>query len=315
MRILIAEDDAVARRVLETTLVKWGHELVVTSDGAQAWAELQKEDAPPLAILDWMMPGVEGTEVCRRVRQTAQATPTYIILLTGKGRTEDSVFGLQTGADDYLTKPFDRDELRARVQVGVRVIELQRSLADRVRQLERAEAELRVLSLTDDLTGLCNRRGFYVHAEQHLKTARRTGEEFLLFYADMDGLKQINDTFGHEEGSRAIIRMAEILRATFRTSDTLARLGGDEFTALVRDVTPDSAELISGRLREHLHSHAAQNRHGYELSLSMGFVSFAPDSAATIEDLIGMADQAMYRHKRRKRQSVNPDRLNLVFAE
>lgn len=202
MKILIAEDDPVSSRVLETMLTKWGHEVVVASDGAQAWAALQKEDAPSLAILDWMMPGMDGTEVCRRVRETAQTAPSYIILLTSKRRREDSVAGLQTGADDYLTKPFDRDELRARVEVGARVLGLQHSLAERVRQLERAEAELRTLSLTDDLTGLCNRRGFFVHAEQHLKHARRTGKEFLIFYADMDGLKQINDTFGHEEARR-----------------------------------------------------------------------------------------------------------------
>ena len=303
MRVLIAEDDPVSRRMLEAALTSWGHEPVVTSDGAQAWDELQREDAPRLAILDWMMPVMDGVEVCRRARQAAPAMPPYIILLTAKGGKGDSVFCLKTGADDYLTKPFDRDELRARVAVGARVIGLQQSLAERVRELERAESELRVLSLTDDLTGLCNRRGFLVHLEEHLKLARRTGKDFLLFYADMDGLKQINDTYGHEEGSWAITRMAEILRLTFRESDVIARLGGDEFTALVRDVPPEAAGLIGGRLRENLRSFAAQSRHCYELSLSMGFVSVAPDSGATVQELIARADNAMYEHKRSKRQA------------
>ncbi len=140
MKILIAEDDPVSRRVLETTLIRWEHEVVATSDGVQALAMLQEKDAPPLAILDWMMPGMDGVEVCRLVRLMSSPTPPYIILLTAKGGKDDMVAGLEAGADDYVAKPFNRDELRARVQVGMRVIELQRSLAECVHQLEQAEA-------------------------------------------------------------------------------------------------------------------------------------------------------------------------------
>lgn len=314
MRILIAEDDPISRQVLETTLKEWGHEVVVACDGAEACEVLQREDAPPLAILDSMMPEMDGLEVCRRVRRAVHATPTYIILLTAKSSKDDVVVALQAGADDYLTKPFNRDELYARVHVGARVVELQRSLAERVRQLECAEAELRILSLTDDLTGLCNRRGFLIHAEQHFKTARRTRKEFLLFYADMDGLKQINDTFGHEEGSRAIIAMAEVLRDTFRASDIIARLGGDEFMVLMKDAFPDVERIISARLQEKLQRYNAQGRHSYELSLSMGFVTVAPDIAATLEEQIARADGAMYEHKRSKRRAASSVRLEFELA-
>lgn len=145
MKILIAEDDEVSRRLLAKSLTGWGHEIVITENGKEAWSILQREDAPRLAILDWMMPEMDGTEVCRLVRQKQSATPTYIILLTAKSRKADIVEGLAAGANDYITKPFDREELLARVQVGVTVIELQRSLAERVTDLEEALAQVRVL--------------------------------------------------------------------------------------------------------------------------------------------------------------------------
>ena len=142
MKILIAEDDLVSRRVLVATLEKFGYEVVVAADGAEAWAILQSADSPDLAILDWMMPEVDGVEICRRVREIASATPPYLILLTAKSSKEDMVIGLDAGANDYLTKPFDRAELRARVQVGVHVLELQRNLAERVSQLETALSQV-----------------------------------------------------------------------------------------------------------------------------------------------------------------------------
>ncbi len=146
MRILIAEDDMVSRRVLEVTLQKWGHEVVVTCDGAEAWAALQRDDAPSLAILDWMMPGMDGVELCRQARQKGGILASlYIILLTAKGTKEDIVSGLDSGADDYLTKPFDRNELRARVRVGTRVVELQSTLTNRLQELEDALSQVNQL--------------------------------------------------------------------------------------------------------------------------------------------------------------------------
>ncbi len=145
MKALIAEDEAVSRHLLEVTLRKWGYDVVVASDGAEAWRLLQGDDAPELAILDWMMPGMDGPEVCRMVRELPQTLPTYIILLTARQSKDDIVQGLEAGADDYIAKPFDREELRARVQGGVRVVELQRSLAARVRELEEALTRVKQL--------------------------------------------------------------------------------------------------------------------------------------------------------------------------
>ncbi|HEX2279278.1 MAG: response regulator transcription factor [Candidatus Tectomicrobia bacterium] len=145
MKILIAEDDMVSRVLLEATLIKWGYEVTVACDGVAAWELLQSDDPPSLAILDWMMPGLDGLQICRKIRDIPTTTPPYLILLTAKGRREDIVTGLQAGADDYVTKPFDREELHARVQVGMRIIELQHSLADRVKALEEALARVKQL--------------------------------------------------------------------------------------------------------------------------------------------------------------------------
>jgi len=140
VKILIAEDDEVSRRMLQVFLLRWGFDVVIAEDGAEAWRVLEGGDAPKLAILDWMMPVLDGVEICRRVRLAPRASPAYLILLTARGDNKDIVRGLDAGADDYVTKPFNQEELRARLNVGVRVVELQTNLADRVIELERALA-------------------------------------------------------------------------------------------------------------------------------------------------------------------------------
>jgi len=146
MRILIAEDDPVSRLVLERLLQKWGHDVVVTCDGLAAWQALQRDDAPNIAILDWMMPGMDGPDICQKTRDLARQEPTYLILLTAKQRKEDEVIGLDSGADDFIAKPFDHQELRSRIRVGERMLALQQKLADRVRKLEAALADITLLS-------------------------------------------------------------------------------------------------------------------------------------------------------------------------
>jgi DNA-binding response OmpR family regulator len=145
MRILVADDDTVSRKVLERTLAGWGHEVVSAADGESAWEILRRDDAPRLAVLDWMMPGLEGPDVCRLVRSLNRPVPTYAILLTSKGERADVVAGLDSGADDYVTKPFDRAELESRIRVGERVVGLQQGLADRVAELEESLARVRRL--------------------------------------------------------------------------------------------------------------------------------------------------------------------------
>jgi phosphoserine phosphatase RsbU/P len=157
MRILIAEDDLVSRKMLEATLNRWGYEVVITSDGASAWNALASEDAPRIAILDWMMPNLDGVDVIRRIRKRDTGEPPYILLLTAKGNKEDIVSGLEAGADDYVVKPFDREELRARLQAGLRIVNLQTQLASRVRELEEAIARIRTLQGLLPICSYCKR--------------------------------------------------------------------------------------------------------------------------------------------------------------
>jgi CheY-like chemotaxis protein len=172
MKILIAEDDPVSRRVLEATLVKWGFEVVNTTGGAEAWAAISAAGAPRLAILDWMMPEIDGLEICRRARQRPSPQPLHIILLTARGQKEDVIKGLQAGADDYVTKPFDHEELRARVQVGVRIVELQAALGDRVVELENALARVRQLRGLLPICSYCKKirddRNYWQQVEQYV---------------------------------------------------------------------------------------------------------------------------------------------------
>lgn len=180
MRILIAEDSLISRRLLETTLTRWGHEVIATSDGAQAWQALQCSQPPPLAILDWVMPEMEGPDLCRRVRQTQELASLYLLLLTAKGSQEDIVAGLEAGADDYLVKPFDPAELKARVGVGCRVVELQQSLANRVRELEDALSHVNQLQGLLPICAYCKKirdeNSYWQEVERYI--ARHTEAKF-----------------------------------------------------------------------------------------------------------------------------------------
>lgn len=311
MKILIAEDDPISSRILTSNLKAWGHESVVTKNGVDALAALQQEDAPLLAILDWMMPGLTGVEICRRLRTERSEAPIYIILLTALNCKENLLEGLEAGADDYLTKPFDRHELRVRVQAGARIVALQENLQQRVRELEeaiverqRAEETLRSLSLTDHMTGLYNHRGFYNLAEHHARVSRRSRTKSLLIYADMDGLKKINDTMGHQAGSQAITSVAEVLRSTFRECDIVARLGGDEFAILAPNVPMNDSRKIIERLRNNLKVYNDAGHHPFQLSLSIGAVEIDHTYEFGIEDQMAKADAEMYRDKRDRRAQL-----------
>jgi len=172
MRILVAEDQSVSRHILVANLRQWGYDVTAVEDGTQAWEALQAEAAAPLAILDWLMPGMDGIEICRQIRRRPEVRPIYLILLTSRRGQEDKIQGLQAGADDYITKPFNREELRARVQVGTRVLELQGALAQRVRELEDALSRVKTLQGLLPICSYCkkirNDRNYWQQVEGYI---------------------------------------------------------------------------------------------------------------------------------------------------
>ena len=289
-----------------TQLTKWGHEVVATTNGLDAWNILNSPEAPLIAILDWMMPGIDGVDICRQLRQKQTDSPIYIILLTALSAKDKVIEGLESGADDYMTKPFDRHELRVRLNAGLRIVELQTRLRERVKELEQAQEALRNLTLTDPMTGLYNYRGFYTLAEQAMKVARRSKQRSLLVYADMDGLKQINDTQGHDAGSLAIQTTADIIRSSFRDCDIVARIGGDEFLVLAPGISDELSDQLIQRLRSNIESFNSTGPNQFSLGLSQGWVMVDHDSAHSLQDHVAEADQKMYRTKQLRKNKVLP---------
>jgi len=294
MRILIAEDDLTARTILTGILKKWGYDVVEVKDGKAAWDVLQQADSPRLVILDWMMPKMDGPEVIRRTRAAIQEPPPYIILLTSKDEKGDVLSGFESGANDYVRKPFDNEELFARVKVGERTVELQARLYE-------TQQTLAHLATHDPLTGILNRRAILDQLARELTRARRgglsAGNGLCVGFFDIDHFKQINDQYGHQTGDEVLIGISRIIAGQLRAYDSFGRMGGDEFLV----VAPGPEEEICVHLFESLVASVA----GYKLikdgvqvsvTASMGVSIAGPESSA--DQLLDGADAAMYRSKR-----------------
>jgi diguanylate cyclase (GGDEF)-like protein len=243
MKVLVADDSATIRALLESALSAWGFEVVEAKDGAQAWAALEAPDAPSLAILDWEMPGLDGVELCRRLREReAKGKPyTYVLLGSGHGGRQEVIAGMEAGADDYVVKPFDEQELRVRVRAGRRIIELQAELL-RMQELARAQ------SRTDALTGCLNRRGIMERCFAEMSLARRLGRSLGVGVLDLDQLKQLNETHGQGAGDAVLQELVRRIASTIRASDSLGRTGGEEFLLLWPGLSPDGARLAAQRV-------------------------------------------------------------------
>jgi two-component system cell cycle response regulator len=295
MRVLIAEDDVTSRLLLTRVLENWDYEVTVTSDGAEALAAMQAEGAPRLAILDWMMPGMDGVDVCRRVRERVTLEPPYIILLTALGDKDSVVTGLRAGADDYVGKPYDPDELRARLEVGRRMIELNHKLLE-------AQNALEILASTDSLTGVHNRGAIVGELEQELERAAREGNQFGLGMIDIDNFKQVNDAHGHAAGDVVLREVVQRAVGVLRPYDTLGRFGGEEFLVLVPGGGPETLAQVLGRIRRAIGSTPIV-LDGREITVTVS-IGGAVHGAGSADHLIARADDAMYAAKAQGRDRV-----------
>ena len=298
MRAVIADDDAVTTAVLSRALSRLGFDVSVAHDGESAWQLLTTAPAPALAVVDWIMPGIDGTELCRRVRLDASLSSLYIILLTGRGSRDDLVAGLDAGADDYMVKPIDTEELRARVQVGVRVANLQRRLAERVAELQATRDHLARLVSTDELTEAYSRRSWFDLAATEFRRSRRYNRALSLMILDLDFFKRVNDTYGHDAGDRVLRGFADMLRAECRQPDIVGRLGGEEFAILVPETTAVAAQHHAARLRDACGNIRFSPPHDeIRCSCSIG-ISTMRTQDDDLESMLRRADEALYEAKR-----------------
>jgi two-component system, cell cycle response regulator len=293
VKILIVEDEPLSRRLLEVTLRKWDYEVVTTSDGREAWELLQGPEAPNLVISDWMMPDMDGLELSTRIRENERPGYTYLILLTSKGRKEDLIKGLEAGADDYLIKPFDHEELRIRIKIGERIISLER----RVLQLAN----------TDSLTGVLNRRAFMERLQIEVERAVRECSPLSIVLVDLDHFKNINDQYGHQTGDLVLQKFAEQLSALSRQYDFVGRYGGEEFAVCFPGLDGSNVALVAERMRrrvEDLRVPTNDPSQCISFTASFGTASLCQDCEEPLNALIAKADEAMYMAKRQGRNCV-----------
>ncbi len=286
--------------MLSVCLEKWGHEVVSTSNGQEALQVLLEPDAPRLAILDWMMPGLDGLEVTRRLRQALDAPFVYIILLTSKDEKENVVQALDAGADDYLTKPYNAEELRSRVGVGARLVALQA-------ELEAANEKLTHIARTDHLTQLSNRGAIMDQLARELNRAQRHATSLAVAMVDVDHFKAINDTLGHAGGDLVLMAVAQRLQTGVRTYDLVGRFGGEEFLIVFPELDAENARTAIERVVQGIRETPVRvDEAEVHVTVSVGAVwcSGASLKSRNTDSIIRTADQQLYEAKNAGRNLV-----------
>lgn len=287
-KILIAEDDTVSRLVLKRTLSHWGYEVVTARNGLEALAELQKNDGPRLAILDWMMPEMDGIEVCQKIRQRVEQSYIYILMLTAKSAKAELATALQGGADDYVSKPFDQQELHARLRTGQRILQLQDALTFKATH--------------DAVTGTLNRRAVIEMLEVEMARALRQRSALAVAMVDLDHFKHVNDSFGHLAGDEVLRSVAERIDMSVRPYDLVGRYGGEEFLLVLPGCDLAQALEVAERLREELaKSPVNVGTKTITVTTSIGIAAVTQGEIETATKLIQLADDALYCAKQRGR--------------
>ena len=292
MRILVVDDEPLSRLVVQAAVDQLGRQWTAAEDGEAAW-QCFNQDKPDVLITDLMMPGVDGLELCRRVRADTRAGYTYIILVTVLGDRQDIIRGMEAGADDYLIKPLGLFDLQARLIAAQRVTDLHA-------ELDRHRAELAHLARHDPLTGLGNRRSLDEDLQVLHARSQRYRRRFALAMCDIDRFKAYNDTHGHQAGDQALRVVAATIAQELRGGDTVYRYGGEEFLLVLPEQTPDTALIAVERVRSAMERLAIPQTAagpGGMLTLSAGIAAFDPGEPPTAEELLQRADAALYRAK------------------
>jgi diguanylate cyclase (GGDEF)-like protein len=289
MTVLIADDDPDTASTLAVLARSWGYDPVTLNDGQAAFACLQGPDPPRLAVLDWFMPGLNGIDICRALRQDSGRPYTYVILVTGRGGREEMLAGLEAGADDYLVKPVDPNEMRARLSTGKRILDLQE-------QLLTSQRLLREQATHDALTGLWNRSMILDTLDRELARSRREAHPVSILMADIDHFKQINDTLGHLVGDAVLRQVAQRLLAGLRPYDMVGRYGGEEFLIVLPGCAAERALALAERLRSVVALEpVCDEQAAIPVTISVGAAAW--DNGWAAPELLRAADRALYRAK------------------
>ena len=299
MQALVVDDSAVYRKLIGDHLRSWGFGVILAESGSEAWRILEQPNAPKLVLLDWVLPDLDGLELCQRIRQAGASSPyTYIILLTSKEGRQNMLQAMQAGADDYLVKPFDELELKARLLVGKRILDLQEELVS-------ARESMRHAATHDSLTGLTNRGEILAMLERELERARRERKPVAVILCDVDHFKNVNDTLGHLFGDEALREIGRRLRAQLRVYDGVGRYGGEEFLMVLPSCDLPNALLRANELREII-ANTPVVCSGEErlITMSMGVAVSACEGKNEVEMLLNQADAGLYKAKEKGRNRI-----------
>ncbi len=298
MRILIAEDDPIYCRMLESMLGKWGYDVITCTNGLEACRVLQAENTPRLAILDWIIPGMDGVEICKRVREMMKEPYIYIILLTVMDDKEDIVRGMEAGADDYITKPFHAPELKVRLRAGRRILDMQD-------ELMASRETIRVMATRDPLTGLLNRAAIVDTLRRKIEQARREKGHVGIAMSDIDYFKKVNDTFGHIAGDAVLRETAKRMCSSLRPYDEIGRYGGEEFLIIMPGCDAQNAIRNAERLRLCVEKSAMDTSEGMiPVTMCFGVTAITHGKTEEVNAIIHTADKALYRAKAGGRNRV-----------
>lgn len=298
MKILIADDDALSRRLLEKTLERAGYQVTSVENGRQAVDQLVRQDAPRLALLDWMMPEIDGTGVCREVRRRREHGYVYMVLLTSKESKEDIVTGLRSGADDYLTKPFNAEELKARLRTGRRILDLEDRLVE-------AREQMRFKATHDHLTSLWNRGVILDLLHRELTRSSREKSSIALLLCDIDHFKAVNDSHGHVIGDEVLQEVAHRFLSSVRSYDCVGRYGGEEFLIVLIGCEPPFAMMRAEEIRKTMTAHPIQTSNGpVKVTISTGLLLSRDWGSRPVEELLSEVDAALYAAKSAGRNCI-----------